>query len=97
MDEARVVPGARRAFQAVAGTYIEKGDPVLLTALSHYTEFLSVEAYGGVPLEIRKSPENIITADAAGEKIDAVKREYGRPPKLLYVDHFDYQLATSMT
>jgi Sep-tRNA:Cys-tRNA synthetase len=93
MDEARVVPGARRAFQAVAGTYIEKGDPVLLTALSHYTEFLSVEAYGGVPLEIQKNPENIITADAAGEKIDAVRREYGRPPKLLYIDHFDYQFG----
>ncbi|MCX6700590.1 MAG: aminotransferase class V-fold PLP-dependent enzyme [Methanomicrobiales archaeon] len=93
MDEARVVPGARRGFQAVAGTYVEKGDPVLLTALSHYTEFLSVEAYGGVPLEIQKSPENIITADAAGEKIDSVQREFGRPPKLLYIDHFDYQFG----
>ncbi|MEI6293461.1 MAG: aminotransferase class V-fold PLP-dependent enzyme, partial [Methanomicrobiales archaeon] len=93
MDEARVVPGARRGFQAVAGTYIEKGDPVLLTALSHYTEFLSVEAYGGIPLEIQKSPENIITADAAGEKIETVIREYGQPPKLLYIDHFDYQFG----
>ena len=93
MDEARVVPGARRGFQAVAGTYVEKGDPVLLTSLSHYTEFLSVEAYGGVPLEIEKSPGNIISADAAGEKIDLVRREYGRPPKLIYIDHFDYQFG----
>ncbi len=91
MDEARVVPGARRGFQAVAGTYVKKGDPVLLTALSHYTEFLSVEAYGGIPLEIGMSPGHIITADAAGEKIDWVRREYGKPPKIIYLDHFDYQ------
>jgi len=43
------MPGARRAFQAVAHTYVKPGDPVLLTALSHYTEFLAVEESGGVP------------------------------------------------
>ncbi len=93
MDEARVVPGARRGFQAVAGTYVGKGDPVILTALSHYTEFLSVEAYGGIPLEIPKNPGNIITADAAAEKIDLVMRDYRRPPALLFIDHFDYQFG----
>jgi Sep-tRNA:Cys-tRNA synthetase len=37
MDIARVIPGARRGFQAVADTYVTKGDPVLITALAHYT------------------------------------------------------------
>jgi len=91
MDEARVVPGARRGFQAVSGTYVRKGDPVILTALSHYTEFLAIEAYGGIPLEIPKNQGNIITADAAAEKIDLVQKEYKRPPSLLFIDHFDYQ------
>ena len=93
MDVARVVPGARRGFQAVAGTYVQKGDPVLLTALSHYTEFLAVESAGGIPLEISKNPANLITADAAAEKIEGVTREYSRPPVLLFVDHFDYQFG----
>jgi Sep-tRNA:Cys-tRNA synthetase len=91
MDEARVVPGARRGFQAVSGTYVSKGDPVLLTALSHYTEFLAIEANGGIPLEIPRNQGNIITADAAAEKIDLVVREYKKPPALLFIDHFDYQ------
>lgn len=93
MDTARVVPGARRGFQAVAGTYIQKGDPVLLTALSHYTEFLAIESAGGIPLEIPKSTSNLITADAAADKIEEVTKAFGRPPALLFVDHFDYQFG----
>jgi Sep-tRNA:Cys-tRNA synthetase len=42
MDVARVVPGARRGFQAVVSSLIEKGDIVLVSALAHYTEFLAV-------------------------------------------------------
>ncbi len=42
MDEVRVVPGARRGFQAVVSTLIEKDDVVLVSALAHYTEFLSL-------------------------------------------------------
>lgn len=93
MDTARVVPGARRGFQAVAGTYVEKGDPVLLTSLSHYTEFLAIEAYGGVPLEIPKTGGNIITGDAAAQKIEEVQNIYKKPPSLLFIDHFDYQFG----
>ena len=52
MDAVRTVPGARRGFQAVAHTYVQKGDPVLLTSLSHYTEFLAVEGTGGIAREI---------------------------------------------
>ncbi|MDD1719375.1 MAG: aminotransferase class V-fold PLP-dependent enzyme, partial [Methanoregulaceae archaeon] len=93
MDVARVVPGARRGFQAVANTYVEKGDPVLLTALSHYTSVLAVEEAGGVMLEVPKSDGNLITADAAAEKIESVQREFRRPPVLLFIDHFDYQFG----
>jgi Sep-tRNA:Cys-tRNA synthetase len=91
MDVARVVPGARRGFQAVAGTYVHKGDPVLITALSHYTEVLAVEGNGGIPREIPANTENIITKEAAAETIEKVSREFGRPPVLLFLDHFDYQ------
>ena len=52
MDAVRTVPGARRGFQAVAHTYVGKGDPVLLSSLSHYTEFLAVEETGGIAREI---------------------------------------------
>jgi Sep-tRNA:Cys-tRNA synthetase len=93
MDEARVMPGARRGFQAVADTYVEKGAPVLLTALSHYTEFLAIEAAGGIPREIPKDEKNRITADAASSRIEDVTREFGRPPALLFIDHFDYQFG----
>ena len=91
MDVARVVPGARRGFQAVADTYVGKGDPVLITALSHYTEILAVEGRGGVIREIPKDAANIIRPDAAAEKIEEVTREFGRPPALLFLDHYDYQ------
>jgi Sep-tRNA:Cys-tRNA synthetase len=91
MEVARVVPGARRGFQAVTGSYVGKGDPVLLTGLSHYTEFLSIESRGGIPLEIPKNADNIVTGEAAAEKIETTIREYGRSPPLLFIDHYDYQ------
>ena len=93
MDTARVVPGARRGFQAVASTLVEKGDPVILTALAHYTEFMAVEAAGGIPREIPKDRKNHITPDAAAEKIEAVIREFSKTPPLLFIDHVDYQFG----
>lgn len=93
MDQARTVPGARRAFQQVAGTYVEKGDPVLIGALAHYTSYLSVEIQNGVVREIPKTADNHITPEAAAERIEEVTREFGRPPKLLYIDHVDYQFG----
>ena len=91
MDVARVVPGARRGFQAVADTYVQKEDPVLITALSHYTEVLSVEARGGLVREIPKTEGNLINPDATAEKIEAVMRETGKTPPLLFIDQVDYQ------
>ena len=91
MDQLRVVPGARRGFQAVASSMVEKGDPVVLTSLSHYTEFVSVEQSGGVPFEIPLSEDKHITADAAAEKIEDVIKKTGRPPALMFVEHVDYQ------
>jgi Sep-tRNA:Cys-tRNA synthetase len=91
MDAVRVVPGARRGFQAVANTYVKKGDPVLLTALSHYTEFLAVEETGGIVREIPQDSAHKITADATATKIEEVMREFGRVPVLAFIDHVDYQ------
>ena len=91
MDDARMMPGARRAFQAVAHTYVKPGDPVLLTALSHYTEFLAVEESGGVPCEIPADADHKITPEAAAAKLDEVKKKFGRAPVLALIDHVDYQ------
>jgi Sep-tRNA:Cys-tRNA synthetase len=91
MDTIRTVPGARRGFQAVSHTYVHKGDPVLLTSLSHYTEFLAVEEAGGIPREITVDADHKVTADTAAMKIEEVKREFGRVPVLALIDHVDYQ------
>ena len=91
MDTVRTVPGARRGFQAVSHTYVRKGDPVLLTSLSHYTEFLAVEESGGIPREIVADADHRVTADATAMKIEEVKREFGRVPVLAFIDHVDYQ------
>jgi len=90
MDAVRTVPGARRGFQAVAQTYVNKGDPVLLTSLSHYTEFLAVEEAGGIAREIPANEQKLVTPDAAAEKIEAVRKEFGRAPVLAFIDHVDY-------
>ncbi len=91
MDIARLVPGARRGFQAVADTVVSTGDPVLLTAYSHYTEFLSVEQTGGIPYEVPANDHQMITADAVASRIEEVTRTEGRPPALLFVEEVDYQ------
>lgn len=38
MDQARVVPGARRGFQAVTQSLVEEGDIVIVSSLAHYTD-----------------------------------------------------------
>lgn len=91
MDIARLVPGARRGFQAVADTVVTRGDPVLLTAYSHYTEFLSVEQAGGVPHEVPADDHQIITPDAVAARIEEITRTAGKGPALLYVEEVDYQ------
>ena len=91
MDSVRTVPGARRGFQAVANTYVRKGDPVLLTSLSHYTEFLAIEETGGIAREIPVGSDHKVTADATATKIEEVMRESGRVPVLAFIDHVDYQ------
>lgn len=93
MDVCRVVPGARRGFQAVCQGLVSKGDPVILTALSHYTEFIAVESVKGLPREIPKDAENHITADAAAETIERVIRTDGKTPALLFIEGVDYQFG----
>lgn len=90
MDQARVVPGARRGFQVVVSSIIQKGDSVVLSSLAHYTEFLAVEDANGVVKEIPLNEKNVITADATAKKIEDVKKETGKLPKLIMMDHIDY-------
>ncbi|MGB9127398.1 MAG: aminotransferase class V-fold PLP-dependent enzyme, partial [Methanoregula sp.] len=92
-DQARVVPGARRGFQAVAGTLVNKGDSVVVSALAHYTEFLAVENAGGVVKEVPLDDKIIVTGEATAQKIEEVKRETGKLSVLVMIDHFDYQFA----
>jgi Sep-tRNA:Cys-tRNA synthetase len=93
MDEARVTPGARRAFQAVCLALVNKGDTVLVSALGHYTEFLAVENAKATVREVPTNDVNIVTGDAVAQKIEEVTREQGKSPALVMLDHFDYSLA----
>ena len=93
MDEARVTPGARRAFQAVCLALAEKGDTVLVSALGHYTEFLAVENAKATVREVPTNDLNVVTGDAFAQKIEEVTREQGKSPVLVMLDHFDYSLA----
>lgn len=91
MDIARLVPGARRGFQAVADVMIKPGDPVLLTVYSHYTEFLAVEQAHGIPYEIPADKSGIITPDSIADRIEEVSRKSGKIPSLIFVEQVDYQ------
>ena len=86
-----MMPGARRGFQAVAHTYVNKGDPVLLTSLSHYTEFLAVEEAGGVACEIPADGRHIVTPELTAIKIEEVRKKFGKNPVLALIDQVDYQ------
>ncbi len=93
MAQARTIPGARRGFQQVAGTYVEKGDPVLIGALAHYTSYLSVELQKGIVREIPQTADNHVTAEDTANRIEDVIREFGVAPKLLFIDQVDYQFG----
>lgn len=93
MDQARVVPGARRGFQAVVSSLVEKGDSVVVSSLAHYTEFLAVEDARGVVKEVPLNGKNIITGENTAQKIEKVKAETGKRPKLIIIDHVDYLLG----
>ncbi len=93
MDQARVVPGARRGFQAVVSSLVEKGGSVIVSSLGHYTEFLAVEDARGIVKEVSLNEENVITGENTAQKIEKVKRETGKLPKLIMMDHFDYLLG----
>ena len=104
MDHARVVPGARRGFQAVTGTLVNRGDSVIVSALAHYTEFLAVESAGGVVKEVPLNKKNIVTGDAMAEKIEEVRQETGKLPVLVMISSqmntklkISEKLHTSMT
>lgn len=93
MDVARVMPGARRGFQAVAQAILKEGDVALVSSLGHYSLCLAIEGAGAIWKEIPVNENNIVTAGAAKEKIELTKKEAGQMPKLIAVSHFDYLLG----
>lgn len=90
MDEVRLVPGARRAFQAVARTVLKPGDVALVSSLAHYTEVLAIEEAGGRVMEVPAGEDNVLRGDAVAAKIEEVRGSTGKLPGLVIVDHFDY-------
>ena len=90
MDEVRLVPGARRGFQAVTSSLIERGDVVLVSDLAHYTEFLAVELEGGVVKEVPTGANHLVTGEAVAETIERTKEETGGLPKLIMIELVDY-------
>jgi Sep-tRNA:Cys-tRNA synthetase len=95
MDQVRVVPGARRGFQTVVSSLVEKGDSVIVSALAHYSEFLAVEDAGGIVKEVPLTEKNVVTGENTAQKIEKVKRETGKLPKLIMIDHFDYMFGNA--
>lgn len=87
MDAARVVRGARRGFQIVANTLLEKKDTVLISRFGHYSLALAIESTGATWKEVPANEKNIITAEAVEEKIKKEK------PKLVAIHHVDYLLG----
>ena len=93
MDQVRIMPGARRAFQAVVNATCEPGDIVLLTAVSHYTAFLAAESRGCMIREVPTDDSLHITAERVHEKMEEIKSKDGRLPALAIIPHFDYLLG----
>ncbi|MFQ6085129.1 MAG: O-phospho-L-seryl-tRNA:Cys-tRNA synthase [Candidatus Bathyarchaeia archaeon] len=93
MDVARVVRGARRGFQIIMGSLLERGDIVLISSLGHYSMALAIESVGGIWKEVPLNENNIVTAENTADKIEEVKGETGKYPKLIAISHYDYMLG----
>jgi len=92
-DEARIMPGARRAFQAVTLSLLDKGDTALISSIGHYTLGLAIECARAEWKEIPADEKNIVKPEALDKKICDVKKKTGKKPKLVAIEHFDYQFC----
>ncbi|MEM2907442.1 MAG: O-phospho-L-seryl-tRNA:Cys-tRNA synthase [Candidatus Odinarchaeota archaeon] len=91
MDVARVMPGARRGFQAVALTLLKPGDIAVGSVLSHYTVFLAVEEAGASLAEVNVDENYVIRPEFLASKIEEIRRVKGKDqPKLVILSHVDY-------
>ena len=93
MDVVRVVRGARNGFQIVSNALLDKGDVALVSSLAHYTLCIAIESVGALWKEIRVDEHNVITAENTANKIEEVKAQTGKLPKLVAISHFDYMFA----
>jgi Sep-tRNA:Cys-tRNA synthetase len=90
MDAVRVVRGARGGFQIVASALLGKGDVALIAEVGHYSLALAIESTGAEWREIPLNEKNIITDEKTQQKIESVKKETGKLPKLIAIPHIDY-------
>ncbi len=95
MDVARLIPGARRGFQAVVSSLVKAGDPVVVDSLSHYTVYLSIEQAGGRVFEAKSTgfPEYRLDPSAYEDAIKRAERETGKKPALAVLSHVDYSVG----
>ena len=90
MEAVRVVRGARRGFQIVANALLDKGDIALIAEVGHYSLGLAIEASRAEWREIPLNENRIVTPEKTQEKIEMVKKETRKLPKLIAVPHIDY-------
>ena len=93
MDVARVVRGARNGFQIVTNALLDKGDIALVSSVGHYSVCLAIESVGAIWKEIPVNEHNTISSEETAKKIEAVKEQDGKLPKLVVIPHFDYLFA----
>jgi len=90
-DAARVTNGAREGKFAVIHSLCEKGDTVLFDSNAHYSSFVAAERVGAKVVTVPNSeyPEFKIDEDFYAEKIEEIKKETKKYPKLALLTYPD--------
>jgi len=90
-DTARVTNGAREGKFAVLHTLCEKGDTVLFDSNAHYSSFVAAERVGAEVVTVPNSghPEFRIDEDSYADKIEEIKKDTGKYPKLALLTYPD--------
>ena len=90
-DTARVTNGARESKFAVMHALCEKGDTILLDSNAHYSSFVAAERIGLNVINVPNSgyPEFKVNEDSYPEKIEEIKKDTGKYPKLALLTYPD--------
>jgi len=90
-ETARITNGARESKFIVIHSLCEKGDTVLFDSNAHYSSFVAAEraCVNVVTTPETEHPEFKINEDSYAEKIEEIKKETGKPPKLALLTYPD--------